>query len=78
MGIFDKLKHVETGPVMTATGSMGDKSEAFTFATLPESLAQLQVLPEAALDTPFQTAALTVLSPMRVILSIIRELGARR
>ena len=45
MGIFDKLKHVETGPVMTATGSMGDKSEAFTFATLPESLAQLQALP---------------------------------
>ena len=62
MGIFDKLKHVETGPVMTATGSMGDKSEAFTFATLPESLAQLQALPEAALDTPFQTAALTVLA----------------
>ena len=35
----------------------------FTFAALPESLAQLQALPEAALDTPlFQTAALTVLA----------------
>lgn len=31
-----------------------------TFQTLPESLAQMQRLPEAALETPFQTAALTV------------------
>lgn len=36
MGIFDKLKHVETGPVMTATGSMGDKSEAFTVPFPPK------------------------------------------
>jgi hypothetical protein len=32
----------------------------FTFAALPESLAQMQALPEAALTDPFQTAALTV------------------
>ena len=40
----------------------GNKKEIFTFPTLPESLAQMQALPEAALATPFQTAALTVLA----------------
>lgn len=62
MSIFDKLKHSAMDTVMTAATSMGSKRESFTFAALPESLAQLQALPEAALDTPFQTAALTVLA----------------
>ena len=57
MGIFDKLK-----TVMTAATSIGNKNETFTFTSLPESLGELQALPEAALDTPFQTAALTVLA----------------
>lgn len=35
---------------------------AFTFDYLPRSLAQMQALPEASLDTPFKTAALTVLA----------------
>ncbi|MBQ9949814.1 MAG: hypothetical protein IJO93_03730 [Clostridia bacterium] len=35
-------------------------SETFTFSALPESLEQMCALPEAALDTPFQAAALTV------------------
>ncbi|MBQ3069321.1 MAG: hypothetical protein IJD01_05190 [Clostridia bacterium] len=35
-------------------------SKTFTFANLPESLTQLQALPEAVLDDPFKTAALTV------------------
>ncbi len=34
----------------------------FTFPTLPTTLAELQKLPEASLDTPFKTAALTVLA----------------
>ena len=62
MGIFDKLKHSTMDTVKTAATTIGNKSESFTFAALPESLAQLQALPEAALDTPFQTAALTVLA----------------
>lgn len=33
---------------------------SFTFSTLPESLAQMQALPEAELQDPFQAAALTV------------------
>lgn len=34
--------------------------QTFTFPALPENLVRLQSLPEAALETPFQTAALTV------------------
>lgn len=33
---------------------------SFTFYALPEDLTQLQALPEATLEDPFQTAALTV------------------
>lgn len=68
MGIFDKLKHSAMDTVMTAATSIGNKSESFTFAALPESLAEMQALPQATLDTPFQTAALTVLAcvPMRL------------
>lgn len=36
------------------------EKESFTFKSLPTNLDQLQALPEANLDTPFQTAALTV------------------
>jgi hypothetical protein len=36
------------------------KSETFTFQCLPGNVAELQALPEAAMQTPFQAAALTV------------------
>lgn len=64
MSIFDKLKNTAKQAVNTAVAgavqSIGNKTEQFTFAALPESLAELQALPEASLDTPFKTAALTV------------------
>ena len=62
MSIFDKLKNTAQQAVNTAIKSVGSKRETFTFASLPESLAELQALPEASLDTPFKTAALTVLA----------------
>ena len=62
MGIFDKLKQSAMDTVMAAGASIGNTCETFTFTALPESLAELQALPEAALDTPFRTAALTVLA----------------
>ncbi len=37
-------------------------SKTFTFATLPTTKAQLTALPEYALNSPFATAALTVLA----------------
>jgi len=60
MSIFDKLKKGAAEAVKSAAGALGKKEETFTFAALPESLAELQALPEASLDTPFKTAALTV------------------
>ena len=62
MSIFDKLKSSAKQAVTTAAKSVGDKKETFTFKALPESLEELQELPEASLDTPFKTAALTVLA----------------
>ena len=62
MSIFDKLKNTAMDSVMMSSIPMGNKCETFTFTALPESLAQLQALPEANLDTPFKTAALTVLA----------------
>ena len=35
-------------------------NQTITFTALPETLAQMQALPEAALTDPFQTAALTI------------------
>ena len=37
-----------------------NESHTFTFQTLPETLDELKALPEARLDTPFKTAALTI------------------
>lgn len=56
MSIFDKIKK---GAESTAS-SIGNKKETFTFSSLPESLAEMQSLPEASLDDPYKTAALTV------------------
>ena len=60
MSIFDRLKQSAVDAAATAATAIGNKRETFTFAALPESLEQMKALPEAALSTPFQTAALTV------------------
>lgn len=60
MSIFDKLKQGVKNATQSAAGAIGNKSETFTFNSLPESLAEMQALPEASLDSPFKTAALTV------------------
>ena len=59
MSIFDKLKKPAPAPAAPAAQPMAAR-QTFTFAALPESLAQMQAMPEAALRDPFQTAALTV------------------
>lgn len=50
MSIFEQLQK----PAANAS------IRSFTFSALPESLAQMQALPEAELQDPFQAAALTV------------------
>ncbi len=59
MSIFDKLKK-GADAIKAAAGTIGNQKETFTFNALPESLAEMQALPEASLDNPFKTAALTV------------------
>ncbi len=60
MSIFDKIKKGAAEVAKTANQSFGNKSETFTFANLPESLAEMKALPEAELTSPYQTAALTL------------------
>jgi hypothetical protein len=60
MSIFDRLKSSASSAIGKAASSLGNKKETFTFAALPESLDQLQALPEASLDSPYKTAALTL------------------
>ena len=42
-----------------------NKTETFTFSKVPQSVAELQQFPEATLDSPFKTTALTMLVLMR-------------
>lgn len=60
MSIFDKLKkNVETAVKAAVEDNLKSK-ETFSFPALPESLSEMKALPEAALISPFATAALTV------------------
>ena len=60
MSIFDNLRNAAGN---TAGGNAAQQGTfTFTFQRLPESLDELKALPEAALDTPYKTAALTVLA----------------
>ena len=64
MSIFDKFKKTAGDALnqgaKNAASALASQKETFTFTALPESLAEMQALPEAAMDTPFKTAALTV------------------
>lgn len=71
MGLFDSLiksagnaiKNETVKAVNDATSSIGkgsNRTESFTFTSLPNSLAELQAMPEASLDTAFKTTALTI------------------
>lgn len=60
MGLFDRLNSSLSGAAANLQTSVGTRTETFTFAALPESLREMQALPEADLNDPFKTAALTV------------------
>lgn len=76
MSIFDSLKRTAestlkkeaTKAANNAVPSVGkgkNRSESFTFATLPTNVAELQSLPEASLDSAFKTTALTIVALCR-------------
>ena len=60
MSIFDKLKNSLRESAEAAASQTANTQETFTFEALPESVDEMKALPEAALDTPFKAAALTV------------------
>ena len=71
MGLFDLLKRQVGAQLrqeaakalhsVAQSGGEGEEiAETFVFAALPTSLAELQALPEAALDSPYKTAALAI------------------
>ena len=60
MGIFDKLMNDVLSTAEKNVNVFRSERETFTFHALPESLAQLQSLPEADLSNPFKTAVLSL------------------
>lgn len=59
MSLFDKIK----SPAAAAAGQAakaGDKSVSVTFSSMPETMAEFAALPQAAMKTPFDTAAMFV------------------
>lgn len=70
MGLFDNLKKkAENGGIRSAINQavnavqgFSGKSESFVFQSMPSSLAEFTALPQAAMSTPFETAAMTVIA----------------
>lgn len=60
MSIFDSLKQTAKDAVKEVVNQATNEFQTFTFQALPESVDEMKALPEASLDTPFKTAALTV------------------
>lgn len=65
MSLFDKLKDQAAGAmgqtVNKATGG-GNQPVSIVFASMPETLAEFTALPQAALSTPFDTAAMSIVA----------------
>ncbi len=60
MGLFDKIKN-NPAPINSVPTST-NKRIKITFSALPDSYEGFIALPEAKMDTPFATAALTILA----------------
>ena len=65
MGIFDFLNNFKRKTVNNTVNDIkaaASPKNTFTFRELPKNLAEMKALPEASLDDPYKTAALTVCS----------------
>ena len=69
MGLFDSLKkqvgsavNESADIIKSAVKGASGKSETFTFTAIPASLAEFNAIPQAAMSTPFETAAMTVIA----------------
>lgn len=78
MGLFDALKNnavrevgsAVRGAVNNASQNVGNHAETVTLSALPQSLAELQALPQADLQSPYGTAALAVAALCRYETSV--------
>ena len=66
MPLFDKLKNnaasANNAPTPQSTQTKKTGTEKIVFSALPETIDGFKALPQAALATPFDTAAMTVLA----------------
>jgi hypothetical protein len=62
MGLFDNLKNKVDQAAKKAMNNVGNKTEEIVFPALPDDVAGFKALPQAALTSPFETAALTVVA----------------
>lgn len=62
MGLFDNLKNKVDQAAKKAVNSIGNKTEEIVFSALPDDVDGFKALPQAALSSPFETAALTVVA----------------
>ena len=68
MGLFDSLKNKAVhevgnavrGAVGAAAQNAGNYSQTVTLQALPQNLAEMQAMPQADLQSPYGTAALTI------------------
>ena len=62
MGLFDSLKKQAEEAVRGAVQNMGNQTEDIVFPTVPDSFQGFVALPQAAMSTPYETAAMTVVA----------------
>lgn len=62
MGFFDKLKAQASSAIAGAVKNAGNETKKITFQDIPETFEAFCALKEAALNDPFETAALTVVA----------------
>jgi len=62
MGLFDNLKNKADQAIKNVVKDTSSKTEAIVFTILPNNLDEFKAMPQAAMSTPFETAAMTVLA----------------
>ncbi len=62
MGFFDKINNGSANNVKPSNANTGNKSVSIQFSDIPETLDAFQALPQAAMTSEFDTAALTVIA----------------
>lgn len=62
MSLFDKLKRQAVETIQDGIKTAANKSVTVPIQAIPATLAEFTALPQAALATPFDTAALTVVA----------------